>query len=227
MATLIPKPSGNGLLPGLPIDGDTEDKIEIPTICIEVDLNGETNKYVNFAKLAEKKYGPFAFNPHLYREHKRLAADMSGEEMSESESNMEDRPMSGMDGDSTADTKPKKRAKRKPQDSYDAHDPFIDDSEMMFEEQAAATKDGFFVYSGPLIPVGVTAYVERYGNLSLGCRSVTNANCCSSLGLMGQQSVVVVVVVVAELVEEGRREEELLNLLLHGRGKHRPRKRKK
>jgi len=31
----------------------------------------------------------------------------------------------------------------------------------MFEEQAAATKDGFFVYSGPLIPVGEKVSVER------------------------------------------------------------------
>lgn len=155
------------------IVGDNEHKIEIPTICIDVPLKGETNKYVNFAKLATVKYGPFAFNPRLYRERERmrLAADMSGDEMAvdgtESESNMEDRAMSGLDGESTADAKPKKKAKRKAHDSYDAGDPFIDDSEMMFEEQAAATKDGFFVYSGPLIPQGEKPYVERYGNLSL------------------------------------------------------------
>ena len=211
------------------IVGDNEDKIEIPTICISVPLKGETNKYVNFAKLAEEKYGALAFNPRLYRERMRLAADMSGDEMavdgSESESNMEDRALSGMDGDSTADTKPKKRAKRKLQDSYDSHDPFIDDSEMMFEEQAAATKDGFFVYSGPLIPQGERVQVERHGNLSLECHSVPMLT-YGSLGLMGQQSVVVVAVVVEEVVEEEQQEEQL-NPLLHGRGKHQLRRRRK
>lgn len=163
----VPKATGNGLLSGLPgvdILGDSGDQIEIPTIYIHVPLNGETNKYVNFAKLAEEKYGAFAINPRAHRERRRLAD--SGDEMmvddSESESAMEERRMGGVDGgESTADNKPKKRAKRKQHDSYDSHDPFIDDSEMLYEEQAAATKDGFFVYSGPLIPQGEKVHVER------------------------------------------------------------------
>ncbi|KAF8424112.1 hypothetical protein EV426DRAFT_103427 [Tirmania nivea] len=164
----VPKATGNGLLSGLPgadISGDNGDQIEIPTIYIHVPLNGETNKYVNFAKLAEEKYGAFAINPWAHRERMRLA-DTSGDEMmvddSESESAMEERRMGGVDGgESTADNKPKKRTKRKQHDSYDSHDPFIDDSEMLYEEQAAATKDGFFVYSGPLIPQGEKVHVER------------------------------------------------------------------
>lgn len=167
VSTSVPKATGNGLLPGLPrvdILGDSGDQIEIPTIYIHVPLNGETNKYVNFAKLAEEKYGAFAINPRAHRERMRL--DISGDEMmvddSESESAMEERRMGGADGgESTADNKPKKRAKRKQHDSYDSHDPFIDDSEMLYEEQAAATKDGFFVYSGPLIPQGEKVHVER------------------------------------------------------------------
>ncbi|KAF8461074.1 hypothetical protein BDZ91DRAFT_386754 [Kalaharituber pfeilii] len=161
----IPPQSGNGLLSQIDILGsDNTDKIDIPTIYIHVPLNGETNKYVNFAKLAEEKYGPYAFNPRLARERMRLA-DMSGDEMivdgSESESNMEDKGMSGIDGESTTEAKPKRKQKRKIQDSYDSQDPFIDDSELLFEEQAAATKDGFFVYSGPLIPQGEKVQIER------------------------------------------------------------------
>ena len=45
---------------------------------------------------------------------------------------------------------------------YDKDDGFIDDSEMAWEEQAAAVKDGFFVYSGPLVPPGGKAEVEKY-----------------------------------------------------------------
>lgn len=44
---------------------------------------------------------------------------------------------------------------------YDTEDPFIDDSEMLWEEQRAATKDGFFVYFGPLIEKGHYASLER------------------------------------------------------------------
>ena len=57
----------------------------------------------------------------------------------------------------------KKRRKRTmKEDMYDKDDAFIDDSEMAFEEQAAAAKDGFFVYSGLLVPLGEKAVVERY-----------------------------------------------------------------
>ncbi|CAI1960148.1 hypothetical protein SEUBUCD646_0D04220 [Saccharomyces eubayanus] len=44
---------------------------------------------------------------------------------------------------------------------YDVEDPFIDDSELLWEEQRAATKDGFFVYFGPLIEKGHYASLER------------------------------------------------------------------
>ncbi|KAH3903353.1 Hpc2p SCDLUD_000982 [Saccharomycodes ludwigii] len=44
---------------------------------------------------------------------------------------------------------------------YDIDDPFIDDSELLWEEQRAATKDGFFVFSGPLIEKGHYASFER------------------------------------------------------------------
>ena len=44
---------------------------------------------------------------------------------------------------------------------YDTEDPFIDDSELLWEEQRVATKDGFFVYFGPLIEKGQYASFER------------------------------------------------------------------
>jgi hypothetical protein len=40
------------------------------------------------------------------------------------------------------------------EDEYDKDDGFVDDSELLWEEQAAAANDGFFVYSGPLVPEG-------------------------------------------------------------------------
>ena len=56
--------------------------------------------------------------------------------------------------------KPRKRTMK--EDMYDKEDDFIDDTEMIWEEQAAASKDGFFVYSGPLVPPGQEPQVERY-----------------------------------------------------------------
>jgi hypothetical protein len=34
---------------------------------------------------------------------------------------------------------------------YDYEDPFIDDEELQWEEEITSTKDGFFVYWGPLV----------------------------------------------------------------------------
>lgn len=137
-----------------------KDDDQMPNIYIHVPLNGESNKYINFAKLAEDRYGWAALNPRLA---KAKAHVDSGDEMmvdggSESESNVE----MGGTGDGGAGDDPKKRAKRRYQDVYDKEDPFIDDSEMLWEEQAAASKDGFFVYSGPLVPEGEKPQIERY-----------------------------------------------------------------
>ena len=56
--------------------------------------------------------------------------------------------------------KPRKRTMK--EDMYDKEDDFIDDTEMIWEEHAVASKDGFFVYSGPLVPPGQEPQVERY-----------------------------------------------------------------
>ena len=66
---------------------------------------------------------------------------------------------SGTDGGKKPQPTKKRRMK---EDQYDKEDPFVDDSEMAWEEQAAASKDGFFVYSGPLVPEGEKPTVERY-----------------------------------------------------------------
>ncbi|KAG0136025.1 hypothetical protein HOY82DRAFT_479328 [Tuber indicum] len=154
----LPSTSGNGLLSGV-LPGTTAATSEacIPNIYIHVPLNGEHNKYVNFAKLAEERYGWAALNPKLAKARENMMKGDSGDEMmvdgSESESNVEmDKPMDSEGG---------KRKKRRHQDIYDKNDPFIDDTEMLWEEQAAASKDGFFVYSGPLVPEGEKPQIER------------------------------------------------------------------
>ncbi|MCJ1432609.1 hypothetical protein MMC27_001966 [Xylographa pallens] len=194
-ALVPPLPSGNGLLSsalfGGPSDSSASEKVQAPTVILHVELNGEGNKYINFARMAEERYGFNALHPRLAAQRERLArvaaagallekassnggglsgsggasADEMSVELSEGEgdadnSNIE---MGGMGTDGAKEVttlKPKLKRKMK-EDNYDKEDPFVDDSELAWEEQAAASKDGFFVYSGPLVPEGEKPQVER------------------------------------------------------------------
>lgn len=154
------------------------EEFEAPSIVLHIPLNGESNKYINFMRMAEDKYGWDALHPRqaANRERKaRIAAasaalekQQSGRDSGEEEdqefnasddenSNVEMGGMNNNGGqtsgaDATAPEKPKRRKRNWREDEYDKGDDFVDDSEMLWEEQAAAVKDGFFVYSGPLVP---------------------------------------------------------------------------
>lgn len=157
-------------------------EVEAPSIKIHIPLNGETNKYVNFMRMAEEQYGWDALHPRqaANRERKaRIAAATaaleksvgasgreSGEEMDEdiqSDAENSNIEMGGMGGANAltngaaasgpeAPAKPARKKRNFKEDEYDIDDDFVDDSEMLWEAQAAASRDGFFVYSGPLIP---------------------------------------------------------------------------
>ena len=70
-------------------------------------------------------------------------------------------PVGMKSGEDTGEA-PKRRKRIMKEDMYDKDDDFVDDTELAWEEQAAVSKDGFFVYSGPLVPEGEEAKVERY-----------------------------------------------------------------
>lgn len=141
-----------------------------PTVILQIPLNGEVNKYVNFTRLAEERYGWDALHPRLAAQRDRLARVAaagaalerngsnkdSGDEMSlDSEAEGSNVEMGGMsDGRTGTDGGAKKvpRKRKMKEDEYDKDDGFVDDSELLWEEQAAAANDGFFVYSGPLVP---------------------------------------------------------------------------
>ncbi|KAI2466173.1 HPC2-domain-containing protein [Annulohypoxylon bovei var. microspora] len=143
-------------------------ELSAPSIILNIPLKGETNKYINFMRMAEDQYGWDALHPRL-AEHKarkaRIAAasaalaqndsSREGDEMSVDESDNDDSnvEMGGTSGpDKAADGKPTKKKRHFKEDEYDKDDDFVDDSELLWEEQAAASRDGFFVYSGPLVP---------------------------------------------------------------------------
>ena len=200
--TPLPVGSGNGLLStdmlgGGP--GSSEAEKTAPTVILDVPLNnGEFNKCVNFARLAEERYGFSALYPRLAAQRERLArvaaagaqlekdnkansSGMSGDEMSVDlsegegagdDSNVEMGGMNLIERDVLGTGTPaegseggiRKRKKRvMKEDQYDKDDPFVDDAELAWEEQAAICNDGFFVYSGPLVPEGEKPSVERYG----------------------------------------------------------------
>lgn len=161
---------------------------ETPDIILHVPLKGQNNQVINFARMAEEQYGFAALHPRLAAQRERLArvaaasaqlernekgakgisAGDTEDDLSVDVSDLDgDIAMSGMgkeDGEDlgmTADGK-RKRVRKKKIEGYDREDPFIDDSEMAWQEHAAASKDGFFVYSGPLIPEGEKVTIEKY-----------------------------------------------------------------
>ncbi|RSM12828.1 hypothetical protein CEP52_002212 [Fusarium oligoseptatum] len=143
------------------------EELQAPTIVLSVPIQaGETNRYVNFMRMAEDRYGWDALHPRLAanRDRKaRIAAAAaslekaesgreSGDEMSVDLSDAEaSNPDNGGTSGPDAQAKPKKKRNFK-EDQYDVDDDFVDDSELLWEAQAAASRDGFFVYSGPLVP---------------------------------------------------------------------------
>ncbi len=185
-----PLPPGSGLL-SLALFSNAADETVIsseraPSIMVHVKLQSTYNNIINFAQLAEEKYGFAALHPRLAAQKERLArvaaagaaleksangsrtggisAAESGEDdlsvdIDRDSDNDGDLAMTGMNGGGTGAnsgtdaTGPKKRRRKKVED-YDQDDPFVDDSELAWEAQAAAVKDGFFVYSGPLVPEG-------------------------------------------------------------------------
>jgi hypothetical protein len=202
-----PVASGNGLLSSALFGGPSENigpEKTAPTVILDIPLHGENNKYINFARLAEERYGFNALHPRLAAQRERLArvaaagaalenaekrangsgmsaddmsVDLSEGEAAADDSNVEmggisliERDVLGS-GRSPGDGSegPAKRKKRvMKEDQYDKDDPFVDDTELAWEEQAAASKDGFFVYSGPLVPEGEKPNVERYVLYSFG-----------------------------------------------------------
>jgi hypothetical protein len=147
------------------------EEFQAPNITLDIPIRpGETNKYVNFMKLAEEKYGWDALHPRqaANRDRKaRIAAATSALEKSANASGREsgdEMTDDGSDNEGATDNaggvasgvdgpeKPARKKRHFKEDEYDRDDDFVDDSELLWEEQAASTKDGFFVYMGPLVP---------------------------------------------------------------------------
>lgn len=196
----LPPPPGSGLLSASLFGGDSsndggqKDSGKGPNIVLHIDLKDPNNRVINFARMAEEKYGFAALYPRQAAQKERLAkvaaagaalersasgskfggtsgADSGDDDLSvdieRDSDNDGDVAMSGLNGgqegnNSGTDAPGPKRRRRRKVEEYNQDDPFIDDSELLWEAQAAASKDGFFVYCGPLVPEGEKPAVERY-----------------------------------------------------------------
>ncbi|EXJ95580.1 hypothetical protein A1O1_00702 [Capronia coronata CBS 617.96] len=194
-----PLPPGSGLLSASLFGGDSsnggsqKDSGKGPNIVLHIDLKDPNNRVINFARMAEEKYGFAALYPRQAAQKERLAkvaaagaalersasgskfggtsgGDSGDDDLSvdieRDSDNDGDIAMSGVNGgqeaaNSGTDGPGPKRRRRRKVEEYNQDDPFIDDSELLWEAQAAASKDGFFVYCGPLVPEGEKPAVER------------------------------------------------------------------
>ncbi|KAK9465841.1 hypothetical protein V1512DRAFT_264852 [Lipomyces arxii] len=158
--------SSNALLGigGMGSPGMSSTKTEdIPDICLHVALHGKMNVVVDFGKLAENKYGWESLHPQIASAAAELFDDDGGaDDFDESGGEEDDKADTPAGGEDSTTKKPARVRKTEGKyGRYDTTDPFIDDSEMLFEEQAASTKDGFFVFSGPLIADQDQVRIER------------------------------------------------------------------
>ena len=211
-----PKGTGSGLLSTADLFGERSSEPSERkgvNIDIQIPLNPAGGNTINIAQEIIRKYGRDAINPRAaaHREQLlRIAAeqnrfhdsndDMSVDLLSEMEgdSNVE---MGGMDDEKSNtgldnDGKPA-RKRRKKVEEYDKEDDFIDDTELAWQEQAAVAKDGFFVYSGPLVPEGQQAQVESSSSTrgsrggrsrGRGSRSTTSGTTHASLAEKSRDS---------------------------------------
>ncbi|CEP63018.1 Hpc2p LALA0_S07e00540g [Lachancea lanzarotensis] len=157
------------------------DEREEPVILVDVPLYpAESNDYLdengqvvfNFYKLVQDKFGqPTKTKRNLISEFQGGDDDDEDGAEVEDDDGIEEEDDEDVDleeknsNPNATNASPKKKSHPMKGKSligkYDTEDPFIDDSELLWEEQRVATKDGFFVYFGPLIERGQYASFER------------------------------------------------------------------
>lgn len=168
--------------------GKATKEIKDPTIVLDVPLySSKTNEYLdengqvsfNFYKLVHDKFHATQSENNMtdVKVAKRnlltqlntanpvgTAEDEEGEDLVEVDDEGDDDEEDEGEEEKTVASPKKKSHPNKGKSligKYDIEDPFIDDSELLWEEQRAATKDGFFVYFGPLIEKGHYGSLER------------------------------------------------------------------
>lgn len=132
--------------------------LDIPLLDAKDPKPGQAEVVVHVMKMAEEKYGWNAVHPNS-----KSAIDLLDEMLEDEEEGEEDEDDDVVTVDEKGtplkkkeETTKEKKKKKEPKvnrkvGKYDCDDPFIDDTELQWEEEITTTKEGFFVYWGPLV----------------------------------------------------------------------------
>lgn len=162
--------------------------LNIPLLDPKDPKPGQADVVVNVLRLSEEKYGWAAIHPNA-KSAIEIMDDMLDEdddamdEDEEEEDEVEDKAEKNEKREKSEKTekveKPEKKKKEELTEEqmmrqheirmnrkvgkYDYEDPFIDDVELQMEEEIATTKEGFFVYWGPLVDDRTATTVTKKG----------------------------------------------------------------
>lgn len=183
----------------------TEPVVEEPIISLHIPLVGPNQPpgslqvIFNVTKLCEDKYGWKALHPNAKFAMEELNEDDDMDDMEDDDELDEaERVKRELERQEEAkkereEEKPKKRElsfearMNRKIGKYDCEDPFIDDEELLWDEQQVSTKDGFFVYYGPLFEEGSNPKIEKLDSKSRNNNNSTNSNSANSKN-MGNSS---------------------------------------
>lgn len=142
--------------------------MSIPLIDPKNPKPGQSEVVVNVLRLAEEKYGWTAIHPNA-KSAIDIMEDMIDDDDDDDDDDDEvivDDEKSGSVAPAPAPSKKKKEGEELTEEQlvrqhqtrmnrkvgkYDYQDPFIDDEELQMEEEITTTKEGYFVYWGPLV----------------------------------------------------------------------------
>lgn len=145
---------------------EKESVAEVPVIALNIPLlnpnnpqPGKAEVVINVLKLSEDKYGWNTIHPNA-----KSAIDLMDDILDDDEEGEEEEDEDVSVADEKAIAVKKKEELTEEQlikrhetkmnrkvGKYDFDDPFIDDAELQWEEEITTTKEGFFVYWGPLV----------------------------------------------------------------------------
>ncbi|KAG7877786.1 hypothetical protein KL937_004656 [Ogataea polymorpha] len=176
------------------LDGNAKE----PIIALHIPLvppgkqPGESQAIFNVMRLCEDKYGFEAMHPNGRITFENMEIDEDIAEDENQEQNDEDTAemdeeadtirklgmkfKAGMTDEEKEEMILKEIHRRKMESNkrigkYDLLDPFIDDEELLFEEQTKSNKDGFYVYYGPISDDNKSTTVKRKPTTSTNASS--------------------------------------------------------
>lgn len=157
--------------------------LNIPLLDPKAPMPGQAEVVVNVLKLAEDKYGWNTIHPNAKSAIDLMDEMLDDEDEGADEDDDDELQVVDEKGNSLSQSEKGSSTKKKNNDElteeqrarqhetrmnrkvgkYDYEDPFIDDEELQWEEEITTTKEGFFVYWGPLVEDRATTSTTKKG----------------------------------------------------------------